>query len=27
MSSNVAEFTTFDVNFYYNKFNLALEID
>ena len=27
MSSNIAEFTTFDINFYYNKFNIALEID
>ena len=27
MSSNVAEFNTFSLNFYYNKFNLKLEID
>lgn len=27
MSSNVAEFNTFTLNFYYNKFNLKLEID
>jgi hypothetical protein len=27
MSSNIAEFTTFDLNFYYNKFNIILEID
>lgn len=27
MSQNVAEFNTFDVNFYYNKFNIELEID
>jgi hypothetical protein len=27
MSQNVAEFNTFDINFYYNKFNIELEID
>jgi len=27
MSSNVAEFATFTLNFYYNKFNIKLEID
>lgn len=27
MSSNIAEFNTFTINFYYNKFNLKLEID
>lgn len=27
MSSNIAEFNTFTLNFYYNKFNLKLEID
>jgi len=27
MSSNIAEFSTFTLNFYYNKFNLTLEID
>lgn len=27
MSSNIAEFNTFTINFYYNKFNIALEID
>jgi len=27
MSSNIAEFSTFTLNFYYNKFNLKLEID
>ena len=27
MSNNIAEFNTFTVNFYYNKFNLKLEID
>ena len=27
MSTNIAEFTTFQLNFYYNKFNLKLEID
>jgi hypothetical protein len=27
MSSNVAEFTTFTLNFYYNKFNIISEID
>ena len=27
MSSNIAEFNTFSLNFYYNKFNLILEID
>ena len=27
MSTNIAEFTTFTLNFYYNKFNLKLEID
>jgi len=27
MSANIAEFTTFDINFYYNKFNISLEID
>jgi len=27
MSSNIAEFNTFTLNFYYNKFNLVLEID
>jgi hypothetical protein len=27
MSSNIAEFTTFELNFFYNKFNLVLEID
>lgn len=27
MSSNIAEFNTFQLNFYYNKFNLILEID
>jgi hypothetical protein len=27
MSSNIAEFTTFELNFYYNKFNIVLEID
>lgn len=27
MSSNVAEFNTFDISFYYNKFNIALELD
>jgi hypothetical protein len=26
-SENVADFNTFEVNFYYNKFNLKLEID
>jgi len=26
-SENVADFSTFEVNFYYNKFNLKLEID
>lgn len=26
-SSNIAEFNTFSLNFYYNKFNLILEID
>ena len=27
MSSNIAEFNTFTLNFFYNKFNLKLEID
>lgn len=27
MSSNVADFNTFTLNFFYNKFNLKLEID
>ena len=27
MSSNIAEFSTFSLNFYYNRFNLKLEID
>lgn len=27
MSSNLAEFNTFDINFFYNKFNIVLEID
>jgi hypothetical protein len=27
MSSNIAEFNTFEINFFYNKFNLKLEID
>jgi hypothetical protein len=27
MSTNISEFTTFSLNFYYNKFNLKLEID
>jgi hypothetical protein len=27
MSSNIAEFNTFKLSFYYNKFNLILEID
>jgi hypothetical protein len=27
MSSNVADFSTFTLNFYYNKFNIILEID
>ena len=27
MSSNIAEFNTFTLNFYYNKFNITLEID
>lgn len=27
MSSNIAEFNTFTINFFYNKFNLKLEID
>ena len=27
MSNNIAEFNTFTINFYYNKFNLKLEID
>lgn len=27
MSTNIAEFTTFQLNFYYNKLNLELEID
>lgn len=27
MSTNIAEFSTFTLNFYYNKFNLKLEID
>jgi hypothetical protein len=27
MSQNVAEFNTFSINFYYNKFNIELEID
>ncbi len=27
MSQNIAEFNTFDINFYYNKFNIELEID
>lgn len=27
MSQNIAEFSTFTLNFYYNKFNLKLEID
>ena len=27
MSSNIAEFNTFEINFYYNKFNIILEID
>jgi hypothetical protein len=27
MSTNIAEFNTFSLNFYYNKFNLKLEID
>ncbi|MDC1282386.1 hypothetical protein N8Z10_00375 [bacterium] len=27
MSSNIAEFSTFDINFFYNKFNIVLEID
>lgn len=26
-SSNIAEFTTFDINFFYNKFNLKIELD
>tara|TARA_Y100000114_G_C11738670_1_gene317719 strand:+ start:1041 stop:1592 length:552 start_codon:yes stop_codon:yes gene_type:complete len=27
MSDNVAEFSTFDVNFYYNKFNIKIQPD
>lgn len=27
MSSNIADFNTFSLNFFYNKFNLILEID
>jgi hypothetical protein len=27
MSSNIAEFATFTLNFYYNRFNIKLEID
>jgi hypothetical protein len=27
MSSNVADFSTFTLNFYYNKFNIISEID
>lgn len=27
MSDNIAEFNTFDLNFFYNKFNIVLEID
>lgn len=27
MSTNIAEFSTFSLNFYYNKFNIKLEID
>tara|TARA_B100001287_G_C22598602_1_gene489267 strand:- start:557 stop:1108 length:552 start_codon:yes stop_codon:yes gene_type:complete len=27
MSENIAEFTTFDINFYYNKFNIKIESD
>lgn len=27
MSTNIAEFSTFQMNFYYNKFNIKLEID
>jgi len=26
-SSNIAEFSTFDINFFYNKFNLKIELD
>ena len=27
MAENVADFATFEVNFFYNKFNLRMEID
>ena len=27
MADSVAEFNTFDVNFYYNKFNIKIDLD
>lgn len=27
MAENVSEFSTFDLNFYYNKFNIKIEVD
>ena len=27
LAENVAEFNTFEVNFYYNKFNIKIDLD